>query len=263
MRRHLDEFLVERDGLRCAARRRRAASLRRRRDHDFLGSGLAVDDGDRRGVGAARSGRAAPAALAPPLAVGTLGTAGGRSVAARARRRVGRFRRVATCRLAGTTAIGSPPNGSSPTIAQSTNTPRNSASAPAMICGTGIAIARRRFFGCRPSGALRSSAVIGGSWVSVRARESCASARIMPGSLSRPASAARPRRSAPRSCTVSTARGTGCTTGLAGRKKFGAACEPPRTPDQDSAPLSSERRSSDSAGRRRWSPCRAADRAPS
>src|SRR5579862_1511603 len=42
---------------------------------------------------------------------------------------------TATRRFAGTTAIGSPPNGSSVTTAQSANRPRNAASAPAMICG--------------------------------------------------------------------------------------------------------------------------------
>src|SRR5208282_4741831 len=38
---------------------------------------------------------------------------------------------AAICRFAGTTPIGSPPNGSSATTAHNTNTPRNAASPPA------------------------------------------------------------------------------------------------------------------------------------
>ena len=47
-------------------------------------------------------------------------------------------------RIAGTTAIGSPPNGSSATMVHSTKTPKNSANAPAMICGE-IGMRRRAF----------------------------------------------------------------------------------------------------------------------
>src|SRR5579864_1954689 len=44
------------------------------------------------------------------------------------------------CRLIGTTTIGSPPNGLLPTTAQTTNTPRNSASTLAITCDVVIGI---------------------------------------------------------------------------------------------------------------------------
>src|SRR5580698_5097864 len=63
--------------------------------------------------------------------------------------------------LAGTTAIGSPPNGSSATTAHSAKMAKNATSKPVTICGTGILIVRRRFLISRPSGAVRSSVAIG------------------------------------------------------------------------------------------------------
>jgi hypothetical protein len=59
---------------------------------------------------------------------------------------------------AGTTAIGSPPNGSFISIAQPTRTASGRPSAPAIARGTTIGRLRRRFGAlCWPSGALRSS----------------------------------------------------------------------------------------------------------
>ena len=67
------------------------------------------------------------------------------------------FAGVAGCKLIGTTATGSPPNGFSLMTAQSTKMPRKSASVPAIICGIGRRMEARRCFLCWPSGALKSS----------------------------------------------------------------------------------------------------------
>ena len=56
------------------------------------------------------------------------------------------FAATAGCELIGATAIGSPPNGLFPAIAQATNTPRNSAKTPAITCEVVIGIANRRRF---------------------------------------------------------------------------------------------------------------------
>src|ERR1700680_3419038 len=73
------------------------------------------------------------------------------------------------CRVIGTTTIGSPPNGLFPTTAQTTNTPRNRVSTPAMTCDVVIGIDSRRLRSCWPSGALRSSAVMFRSHVPILA----------------------------------------------------------------------------------------------
>ena len=161
------------------------------------------------------------------------------------------------CRLIGTTTIGSPPNGLFPTTAHTTNTPRNSVNTAAMTCDVVIGIFMRRFRSCWPSGAFRSSAVMVRSHVPApfcRANRS----RIMQGTLSRPVycrfgarlRAFRRFRDLPPKTKNKT-------------KKIRGGLSPPRIQsDEPDRLFSSEPRSSDSAGRRRWSWCRARGRAP-
>ena len=183
VRRHLDEFLVERERRRrrCCCRSRRC----RPRNYDFLlGAGLAVDDGHRRGIGAAvRS--------ALPLRPARRGAAAGPHRALRRVRRVWRWigRDLQIGRHDGHRFAAE-------RIVRD-HRPQHEyaeeqASTPTMICGTGILIERRRFFGSRPSGAVRSSTVMRES----RSNPRIGPARIAPanhgGSLSRRAKAPGP-----------------------------------------------------------------------
>jgi hypothetical protein len=113
-------------------------------------TGLPIDDGH--GLGAALTRRGCNRRRTAGRTVVSVLTLGGRVSGFRPGGHLGFLRHHCAVKIDRPATIGSPPNGSSPTIAHSTNTPRKIASAAATtreICG-----------GPRPSGVLGSSAVI-------------------------------------------------------------------------------------------------------